>query len=520
MRRGVIILGLTLGLAGCGMDEPLSGPYTEPPADAGPADSGARRVYIESFDHRGQLAELEGSAVLDSNQGQLTLPVVDVPGGFGTDSLQLGAEEARAGLIQGQHLSIPAGAELDAPDALELRAAGVVDLAGDLHVGIGGLVIVAGTGIHIRGRIESEGPITLFVTKPEGSIRIEGQLATVEPRTNPIAVPMAGISISGRGGLHASGRIQLAGQGTPNLSVDLSGDVYFDSSFALETIEDARVELNTTGAVEFADDLVLRSEAQWIIGASTLRFGTYGNYQLGRLSGLAEASIEIGAGTEVSAGGDELALVAAELKIGPDGQVLGIGESGTSLRLEATSRMDVGHRALVASVTAACEDRGAVWVRIAGPYHGEGEARFRAADQTLASCPDTDTANLVFVARSVEGTPPDLGGAELRIDPALRVVTPAIAARAFGRWTSKPFAVSPDAEPFLANAVFTHPLGTEVRILLGRAEGPDAQPEAFLAADEHGRWPEHEGASWLVLRVELEGSTFDAPVVQLIALGW
>lgn len=519
MRRGIVSFALLLSGVGCGAaDDAATGPL--PPGGTPPPfpDGAERRRWTETFDNRGRLAQLEGAAVLDSNQGRLTLPALEVPSPEGAGERELMAEDARAGLIEGADLVLASSTEIEAPDALELRATGRVVLDGRIDVGTGGLVVVAGGDIVIGGDIESDGPVSLFVTHREAEVSIGGRI-TLRVPPDPMTSPSSeGLDIRGRGRVSLAGPLDVRRASPVALAVEVYGPIRIESGFEIATGEAARVELGTEDAVELADGADLQSEARWVVQAEHLRLGDGARVRLARMSALAERSIELGDRASVEAGGEELAWLAAQIHLGASSQLLGSGSPGSDVRLEATETLSAAADARVAAGNTRCYGRGTVLVRIAGPYRGLGPARFRASRTSPTDCPEAAPGAISFVAREVVGVTPDLDGAAVRLDPDLRLDTPPIETRAYGRWTSIPFSVDFDARPHLVEARRSQPPGTGVRVLLGRADGPDGPASGFVS--EEDGWGVHEGAPWLAVRVELEGGAFDAPTLDHLVIGW
>jgi hypothetical protein len=482
-------------------------------------------MWAESFDHRGQLARLEGSAVLDTNRGRLTLPAEPMPRLEASGRLNLGPH-ASLGLARAESVVLPAGARLDAPDALEIRAANTVRIAGELRAGPGGVFIAAGHRVEISGRIEARGPIEIVLRDPSGVVAIDGEVVTVGggPESGP-----ARIDVRGRGAVEIGGRLAAEHvapapeASTPEIRVGVYGDIALSPGARLEAGAEGRVELSTNARVRLDAGAHLEGAATWTVGARRVEVAPGASLEVGQLALTAETTARFGEGARVASSGAELAIVARTLTVEGRAELLGVGPEGTSLRLEAARRLEVREGARVAAETPACGDRGQVVVRVAGPFVGGERVAFEPAP-LAARCPNADPSRVLIEAHAFEGVVPrfpalEPPAGETRVDPGLQIVVPPTAASIGGRWTSRPLPAAGGA-PRLAAMDVTRPAGTSVRIALGVADGPEAPGRDFVDHDpaDPDAWAVHAGAAHWVVRVYLAGRRFDAPVVRHLAI--
>lgn len=526
-----------MGPAGCGVEESETAAARPPSVVMMPAPRSPQVDWVETFDNRGQLRALSGSAVLDSNRGRLTLPVDPMPRLEGSgDGLVVREDEAMSGRATASDLQVAASEAVAAPDGIELLASDTVRIDGLIRAGPGGLVAAAGQRIEVNGLIESEGPVELIITEPGGEIVIEGSVIS---QRGPTSFEPPRILVRGRGRLVVRGQLGTRNggadevTGTPEISISLYGDVIIEGPTArVGGGTGGRVELVTTGRLVFADESTLIDTAAWTVGAEAIQVGARAHVQLGRLTAVAETRIELRDAARLGAGGDFLALTARTVSLGPSSLITSTGaDQGTSIRLRAAERLVAHDDATVQVDFAWCGPGGEVAVRIAGPYQGLGLAAFRGAVDS-PGCETESGSRTTLVAREVDGISPNLGpnaDARPQIERDVRVAVPATAARVSGRWESRPFSAGLERRPRLTDLAADIPSGSRVGVALGVADGPDGSGRSFVELpfessesleipSEASGWAVHDGADWLVIRIDLQGRLHDVPSVDHLAV--
>lgn len=524
MTRIACLALLASGALACSASDSLSG--AQPPERGAPTPNAQpSALWSESFDHREQLGRLEGSALLDTNLGLLTLPAEPMPASSARGELSL-MSGLPGGLARADVVVIPEGVSVEAPDAVEIQGGDTVRIAGELRAGPGGILVSAERRIEITGRITALGPIELVIRAPDGQVVIDGELLA---SAGGAESGDARVEVRGRGALRVGGSVRVentveAYEGpAPTVRAAVYGPIELSAGAQIEAGATGRVDLGTTAGVVLAASADLTDEATWTVGAGAFEAEPGSRLSVGPLSVTAETTAVLGAGAVLTSAGEELAVVAGTIALAEDAQMIGLGEGATSLRLEAAQRLEVRTGARLEAQTPTCSRRGQVIVRVAGVFAGLGPVALRSAP-VGADCPDADPSGVLVVAHRYEGVFPVLPDASAtfgapRVDPQLRIVVPAIDARTAGRWVSTPFLTS-RAPPRLARFDAALPEGTQASVALGAAETADGEGMDFVAWDPANpdAWRRHVGAPFWVIRVELKGRRFDAPVVQGLEL--
>lgn len=491
--------------AACDADV-LSGVQPEAPVpNAPPAPS---RRWTESFDHRGQLQALEGSAVLDTNRGLLTLASETLPPLEGTGRVAVDREMAGAGIAEGEVVEV--AGDLDVGDSLEIRASTALRISGHIRAGDGGLVLAAGRRVEIDGQLETSGPVELVVAQSGGEIIVRGA----------IRAPL--IRLRGRGSARILGTLDARDlavpPGTGEIRIDLYENVLVaGAEAAIRAGDGGTVRLETLGAVAVMDAARWVDDAAWSIGAGLVLIDEESALILGELAVVAAEQLIVGRESELESGGTEMSLVAGAIELGLGARVAGVGRGGTSLRLEAGQELRAGAGARVTSLAPSCE-RGAVFVRVGGPYIGDGEASFVPAPVAADCSAGTRNPVATVLAHRIEGIGPRIDGpgdGGFSSDPNLRVSVPAVQTEASGRWLARPFPVPVGATLRLDSYLEDRPEGTGVSLLLADTDDEDGDPRDFRPVEGFVA-----RSRFVVAQIEIYGRRFDAPRLEEISFVW
>lgn len=519
-------LALLWSAAACALDDRLVDAAPPPPQQAAPTNQietppmRTPNFWVESFDHRGQIQTLEGSARVDSNRGVLDLQTGRLAELEAEGRVRLTPGDGLMGTIRADEVVLGASETLSVPDGLEIVAQSRVQIDGQLITGAGGLVIVAGETIEISGAIVSSGAITLVVTSPDGVIRINGRVLTRTSAGLGVAPP---ILLTGRGSVEIWGHlgVETYGMGGSAVGGRVRFDVYGDVTFTGPQPDlilglGGRVEIESTGAVRFEEGTLVLTTATWSIGARALHLGTGAEVEAGGFSAVAEDQITLGEASALRMGGLEASLVAEEFVLGSGSEIIASGDGGSNLRIEAGTGMTADAGALVATFGPRCA-LGRLFVRVGGTYLGRGPARFRSAEPA-PDCTASPSAEPTLRAQAFEGTAPELSaGEEAVLDSELRVPVPAIEARTAGRWLSRPIRIPLGAEVRIEQLLASIPEGTAVEISLGEADGPTDWGRNFVPLRDLAP---PRTTDYSVVRIDLVGRRFDTPSVDHLVLTW
>lgn len=499
-----------LAAAACSADAVVAGADSTPapPPSAGERPGPPVRGWTESFDHRGQLQGIDGSAVLDSNRGLLTLFVESLPHLGGTGEFFVDQEKASFGLAEGQVLEVTDN--IDVGDGLELRASNALKVSGQLRAGEGGLLLAAGRSIEINGELSSTGPIELVITELTGEIVVRGS----------IRAPL--IRLRGRGSTRILGLIDAEASPGPTgfgeIHVELYGAVSLEGpSAALRSGDEGTVRIETLNELRFRDGARAIDPGTWSIGAGQVLVDEGSALVVGGLSVVAEDELRLGAEVEIETGGDEASFVASAIELGLGTRIDGVASGGTSLRIEAAEELRARDAATVTSVSPSCS-QGEVVVRVGGPYRGEGVASFLPAPIAAVCPPEARRPEATVIAHRIEGQAPVLGTPDARAveDPNLRVSVPTLQTHASGRWISQPFIVPTGVSLTMGSFMGELAEGTGLTVLVGSTQRPDTEP-LELRPFEDG-WTAND--RFVVVRLDLYGRRFDAPRLEEISLVW
>ena len=189
----------------------------------------AESVVREDFNNTDWIVEAQG-IVYDVNLGRLALPVQFLPQTTATGTTVFTGTSDADGLLEAEFILVEEQATVEAADAVELRAAREVQVLGRVTAGVGGVTVQAGSRILITGEIESDGPIRLLLTDPEGQIEILGRVAT-RTGLDPVDPDAPPIEILGRGSAVIQGQVATdAAEGRigGDIFVNVYGDIGID----------------------------------------------------------------------------------------------------------------------------------------------------------------------------------------------------------------------------------------------------------------------------------------------------
>ncbi len=159
----------------------------------------------EDFENRNFIdSVLSEAVIIDTNRGVATLPTERFPSLDASSITNLAPTSQFEGVVEASTILLEPGVQIEAVDAIELRAAETLRISGRLRAGPGGITLVAGRSIFVDGRIESEGPIRLRLAAEDGVIDVSGKLLTSSVRADRSAE----ITVIGRGPVQVTGEIR------------------------------------------------------------------------------------------------------------------------------------------------------------------------------------------------------------------------------------------------------------------------------------------------------------------------
>ncbi|MBI4816604.1 MAG: hypothetical protein HY791_10110 [Deltaproteobacteria bacterium] len=533
-----LIALIALVCSACGSDELYASKAGREPNEHPPPQTVETRIR-EGFDSH-VLVESSSVAIIDTNRGIVTLPVRDLP------SLSDGLDQTIAevvetsGILKGTTISVSEGGAIVAPDSIELRASDAIVVAGRILGGPGGVTLVAGRRVEVRGSIESEGPIRIRLASRDGRVIVSGKLATIGMEEGDTAH----VSVLGRGEVEITGQLST-GAAVSGSSGEINVYAYGDTKLLGAVLE-------TGDASLFAGPTRLSSERRIELDSST--------YVLGGSSGASEGSgglISLRAesvdvkdsvvkgGSAHRATGGALEIIAAELS---NAGVLTAGEGAiggsvvVSVRTASVSGVIRGGHGqkrggrvdfmsagelrvggVIEGGGADCGPGGPVFVSVAGRFVASASAKVTggsAGPPDGRSCVDGPAPGgaVELVAQVIDGADFAEGGAgspagraHLAEDAELMSAPPEIHQRTLGWVVSRVFERSRIGSiPQLVSLVADTPQGTLVKIQLS-----DADQEAWhdVSSSEPTLLAPLALSSRFRYRVWLKGLALDAPTV-------
>lgn len=556
-----------LGATGCGARR--AGSVGAGPATGAPTATVSTTRIREDFDNA-LLIDQTNNVVIDFNRGLVTLPVQTFPDAPGGTHMTLSTSLAYNGTITADDLELRAGASVEASDSIALLAPHTLVIDGAIRAGRGGVILVAGTTLQIRGTVESEGPIQIFLGDAAGTLDISGTVSAVSTlpgQTSPITV-------RARGTVRVSGRVEAgADEGLPGGDVQISayGDVTVTGTSAHVAASARDDGLSGDVSIQTQGQVALSGGA-WI-GGQDLTPPPAGPGVFARgLAAAGDVDIEaaallLGRGSRIvpassaqGRGGTARVIARDRLQLDEDARVLG-GDGLTSGALDvhagsvvlgtravlsggdgfsAVGRVDVesaGPMSLAAGArieggAGACTSGGDVRVGVAGPLTLAATASIAGGSwrPTALVCPPSrapspggnvevsaDSATgLTGAVAGGAGTPP--GAERTTIDPAFTVPRPSLDTSNTGSVLSKIIdrgSAAVGQAPVLVEAKFAAPEGTRVVLELGGAVTSSAAftYRPLLGPDPGAAVAELAGARFFRYRLTLVGRAFDTPVV-------
>lgn len=335
----------------------------------------------------------------DVNQGLVRLPTIQFPEALG-DSIRTYDYSAELnGVIAAEQILIMPEGSLRASDSVELIAADLVHVAGQIIAGPGGVTIAAGRAVTINGTVESEGPIRILLSDPTGHIEINGRV--IGYSTGERDIP-ASIELLGRGVMVISGQVATKAGRTLKagmITFDAYGDIQIlgpanVSSTGDEDAISGNIKIRSETRVEISGGAVIGDRAAMndpltsVLGGSGDIEIQAPEVELGDDAVIAAASAIEGRGGSImvtagrtlrtgrlaylSAGagllGGSIAVNAAAAELGDLTSMKGgIGLSSAGLlRIEASSALTLGANTQLLGGDGVCADGGSTTVFVAG----------------------------------------------------------------------------------------------------------------------------------------------------------
>ena len=582
-RRVVALLGgsAAFALIACDVSVPISAVDAGPSVvDAGstPFDAGSNRIsniietdrVSEEFENRNFVdALLSESVVIDTNRGVATLPTERFPSLEASSITNLAPTSQFEGVVEGSTILLEPDVQIEAMDAIELRAAETLRLSGRLRAGPGGVTLVAGRSIFVDGRIESEGPIRLRLASVDGLIDVSGKLLTTSGRSEQSSE----ITLIGRGAIEVSGEIRTgdgeSGSGPVLLSsyrsIALRGELTLVASGASELGTAGSVRLLSEEHIELAggataatgvaaheapgqvsessggSDVELRAvqdvrltEGSRLLGAQhTTRSGGTVRVIAGRDAEFRGAALIGGAG---GVGGGVI-IEARTASIGPEVSLLaGAGKSGGGdVELKTARGLHMAQLMARAGATE-CGVAGSVRIHVGGPTTLDsgvslnGGTGGRGMNRCIEGARGGDVVVLVQsgnVAALTEASTPGYGAGygerSITIDPEYERPMPDVRVQTLGFLVSKIIdrgAGATGITPRLESFLHSSPSATVAKLQVAGAENPEGPFEPWLDAsvEENGALSALAGARYFRFRLWLQGRALDAPEVDAFEL--
>lgn len=554
-----------VAVAACGDSQLLSIPTPDktPPNGQVP---GVNTHLIEDFDNQLLVHSVTGSALLDVNQGVLTLPKEAFPRVEGAGLGMYRGRVEQNGLVEAESIVVSDAASFEASDAVEMRAQDTVRVVGTVQAGRGGVTLVAGRGVYVEGLIESRGPVRILVEDPLGEVRISGRISVYASADDPEDMAPH-VEILGRSEVEISGQIvSVAGPRRKggDIRVRVYGGIKVNGPQAqiLATAEEdgqpGVVRLRTEGEISVADEATVghrepaddsditlggdielqglgvrveRGARVWA-GDGMLKGGSIFVTAGQALAFDTRAEIQSGGGPE----GGNLIIKARRIGIGGGTRVqAGRGRSyGAHFEINAVDRLDVVDDALIQGGATTCGPGGAIQVAVGGLVRvragaqirgGDGAIEFgnrvcmttaRGGDVKVQAWSGDGVAQAVFPGRGF----PD-GEVLLDWDETLMVPTPNLTVGTYGQVRSKIIdrgALAVGLSPRFVGWGAETPAGTTVSLkLCGGSEIADAYERCAAAEDEEAMQSLRD-LQYFRYHVQLQGRTFDAPVLDYFEL--
>ncbi len=537
----------------------------------GPADAGVAPVadlngrLIEDFDNQRLVHSVTGSAHLDVNQGVLTLPVERFPTIDGADLGMFRGVVERNGLVESENIVVMQAATLEASDAVEMRARDVVEVAGSIRAGRGGVTLVGGRGVYIDGDIESRGPVRILVEDPAGEVRISGRIVVHASADDAGDLPphveilgRSGVEISGRitstagarreGGdirVHVYGAVKVIGPEARVLA--LSGPEGLPGRIQLRTESDVAISDGAVvGHAEVdTDELILGGDVE--VQGATVRIERQARLLAGdgMLKGgsvfiTSSRALAIDSGSEVRSGagpeGGNLIIQAQRIGVGESALVqAGQGRSyGALFEINAVDRLDVVDGAQIRGGSTACGPGGALQIVVGGTVRVRAGAQLQGGDGAVEfgnrMCSETAQGGDVRVQAwqgdgveeaSVGGRGFPNGEVLLDWDPAVTVPPPNLTVGTYGQVLSKIIDRGEAARyqrPVLVGMDAEMPEGTSVTIELCAGDDVQDNFSDCAMADDDAALQAFVGRRYLRYRVRLKGRSFNAPSLDYFEL--
>lgn len=565
--RGVLALLVGGVLAGCG-EEALSS-VDAPGGNVGapPPMAAIEHRVVEDF-HNHQLVEaVSGAAELDVNQGLVTLPVEAFPRVEGAGLDMFAGRVERNGLVEAETILVHEDGDLEASDAVELRAHDIVRVAGTVRAGRGGVTLIAGRGVTVDGTIESWGPVRILVGDPDGAIEISGRITT-HATPDHAEDPAPTIEILGRAPVTVTGQLTThaaAGRTGGDIDVRVYGGIVvagYDARVFADAEPDgvpgqvrlrgqSDVRIDEGAAIGLGDpvgsgygprvggDIELQGQevtvaagGRVIAGAGAPRGGSVFLTAAGDLTLNQFAHVRAGDGVE----GGSLLLRASRIGIG-DGSIVESGrgrDSGAHFRIEAAQRLDLAEGSMLLGGNTACGPGGDVQVAVGGVFRARSGSAVVAGAGSVAfgvdDCAHPAPGGHVKVqARASEGVEeaaragrglPD-GEVFIDLDPTLDVVPTNLAVGVSGQILSTVIDRGPELighVPVLVGWAGDEPFGTRIEIELAGVSDPSEPYDVFYPADDPEALVALADAQYFRYRVRLTGRAYDAPVLDYFEL--
>lgn len=347
-----------LALAACDVDVPIAfvdggagsqdagvEPGGSDAATLGPSELIQAESLREDFENRALIDPLLSEGVLiDTNRGVATLSAERFPTLSEGKIMNLASTSDFEGVVEGASVFVEPGVEVEALDALELRASDTLRISGRIHAGPGGVTLVAGRSIFIDGRIESLGPIRVRLAAEDGVIQVSGKLLTLPTRDGESAE----VSLVGRGQVHVSGEVRTGDGASGSGAVLVSSYDDVEIAGASASVGSGAASLGKAGAVRLLSERRIRltDEARITTGRTSSEGGP--NYDAGVGGGdielRAALGVHLGEGSRLSAGaapegeaGSIRVISGGSLSVSSAEILAGAGDVGGAVLLEAAT---------------------------------------------------------------------------------------------------------------------------------------------------------------------------------------
>lgn len=574
---------VALLLSACDVNVPISAVDAGlPTADAGahPAGSDAGNTLLpelietqhvlEDFENRNFIDPLlSENVVIDTNRGVATLPAERFPSLTDGKIMNLVSTSEFEGVVEGASILLEPGVEIEAMDAIELRAADTLRISGRLRAGPGGITLVAGRSLFVDGRVESLGPIRVRLASEEGLIHVSGKLLTQSVRSGQSAE----ITILGRGDVDVSGEIRtgdgLSGSGLVLISsyhdVHIDGALAFVSSGSASEGTSGSVQVLSEGEVEISNGAIVGSGRSSYETSEQLGPGAGGGdieiRAVSRVRAHARARVLAGAhvgrvgGALRLVSGDELLLSQAELtggegglggavqleartaSIGPDVSVSGGNglDGGGTIELSTADALAMQLLVMRGGATE-CGDAGSVRIHVGGRILVGSEVSLlggpggRSSNRCIDGGRGGDVVVLakqgessLLTAASMPGNGARSGERSVTIDRDYERPMPDVRVRTMGALVSRVIdrgAQAVGSTPRLLSFQRLTPEETEAKIQLAGATSPQGpfEPWHEANAEDAESLRALKEARYFRYRVWLQGRALDAPEVDTFEL--